>query len=152
MACAGGDRALTTRECGAIPANRPIAGRGCQSAPPQNTATVDFASPIWFSTSYATVPGFNNAFSYALNTPGWTNVFSYALNTPGWTNAFSYALQTPGWDRAFRFGANQYPVQDFWLCRVARRADGKFQTETVRRVLEANVDPWAGECRMPARI
>jgi branched-chain amino acid transport system substrate-binding protein len=52
----------------------------------------------------------------------------------------------------FRFGANQYPVQDFWLCRVARRADGKFQTETVRRVLEANVDPWAAECRMPARV
>jgi branched-chain amino acid transport system substrate-binding protein len=52
----------------------------------------------------------------------------------------------------FRFGANQYPVQDFWLCRVARRADGRFQTETVRRVLEANVDPWAAECRMPARV
>ncbi|WP_207540350.1 ABC transporter substrate-binding protein [Sabulicella rubraurantiaca] len=52
----------------------------------------------------------------------------------------------------FRFGTNHYPVQDFWLCRVARRTDGKFQTETVRRVLEANVDPWAGECRMPARL
>jgi branched-chain amino acid transport system substrate-binding protein len=53
---------------------------------------------------------------------------------------------------AFRFGANQYPVQDFWLCQVARRPDGRFQTETVRRVLEANVDPWVGECRMPARV
>ncbi len=53
---------------------------------------------------------------------------------------------------AFRFGANQYPVQDFWLAQVARRPDGRFQTETVRRVLEANVDPWAAECRMPARI
>jgi len=53
---------------------------------------------------------------------------------------------------AFKFGTNHYPVQDFWLCRVARRADGKFQTETVRRVLEANVDPWATECRMPARV
>jgi branched-chain amino acid transport system substrate-binding protein len=52
----------------------------------------------------------------------------------------------------FRFGTNQYPVQDFWLCRVVRRPDGRFQTETVRRVLEANVDPWAGECRMPARV
>jgi branched-chain amino acid transport system substrate-binding protein len=52
----------------------------------------------------------------------------------------------------FRFGTNQYPVQDFWQLRVARRPDGKFQTETVRRVLEANVDPWAAECRMPARI
>jgi branched-chain amino acid transport system substrate-binding protein len=48
----------------------------------------------------------------------------------------------------FRFGANHYPVQDFWLLQVARRPDGKFQTETVRRVFEANVDPWAAECRM----
>jgi branched-chain amino acid transport system substrate-binding protein len=48
----------------------------------------------------------------------------------------------------FRFGVNHYPVQDFWLCRVARRPDGKFQTETVRKVFENSVDPWAGECRM----
>jgi branched-chain amino acid transport system substrate-binding protein len=48
----------------------------------------------------------------------------------------------------FRFGANHYPVQDFWLLQVARRADGKFQTETVRRVFENSVDPWASECRM----
>lgn len=52
----------------------------------------------------------------------------------------------------FRFGTNQYPVQDFWQLQVARRPDGKFQTETVRKVLEANVDPWAAECRMAARI
>lgn len=48
----------------------------------------------------------------------------------------------------FRFGANHYPVQDFWLLRVARRPDGKFQTETVRKVFENDVDPWAAECRM----
>lgn len=48
----------------------------------------------------------------------------------------------------FRFGVNHYPVQDFWLLKVARRPDGKFQTETERKVLEANVDPWAAECRM----
>jgi branched-chain amino acid transport system substrate-binding protein len=48
----------------------------------------------------------------------------------------------------FKFGVNHYPVQDFWLLKVAKRADGKFQTETVRKVLEANVDPWAAECRM----
>ena len=48
----------------------------------------------------------------------------------------------------FKFGVNHYPVQDFWLLKVAKRADGKFQTETVRKVLENNVDPWAAECRM----
>ena len=49
---------------------------------------------------------------------------------------------------AFRFGVNHYPVQDFWLCQVAKRPDGKFQTETVRKVFENSVDPWAAECRM----
>ena len=48
----------------------------------------------------------------------------------------------------FKFGTNHYPVQDFWLCKVAKRTDGKFQTETVRKVLENNVDPYAAECRM----
>ncbi|MCK8783641.1 ABC transporter substrate-binding protein [Roseomonas sp. NAR14] len=48
----------------------------------------------------------------------------------------------------FRFGVNHYPVQDFWLCKVAKRPDGKFQTETVRKVLADDVDPYAAECRM----
>ncbi|WP_421992964.1 ABC transporter substrate-binding protein [Roseococcus sp.] len=52
----------------------------------------------------------------------------------------------------FRFGVNQYPVQDFWQLQVARRADGRFQTETVRKVLSNNTDPWVGDCRMPVRI
>lgn len=47
----------------------------------------------------------------------------------------------------FKFGANHYPVQDFWLCKVVKRADGKFATETVRRVLENDTDPYAAECR-----
>ncbi|MFZ4407048.1 MAG: ABC transporter substrate-binding protein [Paracraurococcus sp.] len=48
----------------------------------------------------------------------------------------------------FKFGANHYPVQDFWLCQVAKRPDGRYQTETVRKVLENDTDPWAAECRM----
>jgi branched-chain amino acid transport system substrate-binding protein len=48
----------------------------------------------------------------------------------------------------FKIGANHFPVQDFWLTRVAKRPDGKYQTEIVRKVLENNVDPWAAECRM----
>jgi branched-chain amino acid transport system substrate-binding protein len=49
----------------------------------------------------------------------------------------------------FAFGANHFPVQDFWLARVARRADGKFQTEHVRKVFDNVTDPFAAECRMP---
>jgi len=48
----------------------------------------------------------------------------------------------------FKFGVNHYPVQDFWLCQVAKRPDGKFQTETVKKVLENDTDPWAAECSM----
>jgi len=48
----------------------------------------------------------------------------------------------------FRFGQNHFPVQDFWLNKVVRRADGKYATETVRKVLAADVDSYAAECRM----
>jgi branched-chain amino acid transport system substrate-binding protein len=50
----------------------------------------------------------------------------------------------------FRFGANHFPVQDFWLARVGRRQDSKFQTEHVRKVFDNVTDPFAAECRMPA--
>lgn len=47
----------------------------------------------------------------------------------------------------FSFGRNHYPVQDFWLCKVVKRQDGKHQTETVRKVLSNDTDPYAAECR-----
>jgi len=50
----------------------------------------------------------------------------------------------------FAFGANHFPVQDFWLAKVAKRADGKFQTEHERKVFDNVTDPFAAECRMPA--
>jgi branched-chain amino acid transport system substrate-binding protein len=48
----------------------------------------------------------------------------------------------------FRFGANHYPVQDFYLCKVEKRADGKYQTATVRKVFSNDVDPYAADCKM----
>jgi branched-chain amino acid transport system substrate-binding protein len=49
----------------------------------------------------------------------------------------------------FKFGANHYPIENFYLCKVAKRPDGRFQTETVRKVLSNETDPYAAECRMP---
>jgi branched-chain amino acid transport system substrate-binding protein len=49
----------------------------------------------------------------------------------------------------FKFGANHYPVENFYLCLVIKRPDGKFQTETVRQVLSDETDPYAAECHMP---
>jgi branched-chain amino acid transport system substrate-binding protein len=46
----------------------------------------------------------------------------------------------------FKFGTNQYPVQDFYLVRVAKRADGKFQTEIAEQVFTDYVDVYAPEC------
>jgi branched-chain amino acid transport system substrate-binding protein len=48
----------------------------------------------------------------------------------------------------FKFGTNNYPVQDFYLVRVAKRADGKFQTEIADRVFTDYVDVYAAECPM----
>jgi branched-chain amino acid transport system substrate-binding protein len=49
---------------------------------------------------------------------------------------------------SFKFGANHYPVQDFYLARVAKRPDGKLQTEIQKKVLSADVDPYAADCKM----
>jgi branched-chain amino acid transport system substrate-binding protein len=48
----------------------------------------------------------------------------------------------------FKFGVNHYPVEDFYLCKVVQRPDGKFATATVRKVLSNEVDPYAAECHM----
>ncbi len=49
---------------------------------------------------------------------------------------------------SFRFGANHYPIQDFYLARVAKRPDGKLQTEIQRKVLSSDADPYAVDCKM----
>ena len=48
----------------------------------------------------------------------------------------------------FKFANNGFPVQDFYLVRVAKRADGKFQTEIVEKVFADAVDSYAGECAL----
>src|SRR6516162_1978432 len=47
---------------------------------------------------------------------------------------------------AFKFNANGYPIQDFYLTKVAKRPDGKFQTEIVQKVFENYGDRYAKEC------
>ena len=48
----------------------------------------------------------------------------------------------------FKFNNNHYPIQDFYLVKVAKRPDGKFQTEIVKKVFENYGDPYAAECPM----
>ena len=48
----------------------------------------------------------------------------------------------------FKFNVNGYPIQDFYLTKVARRADGKFQTEIVKKIFENYADTYAKDCKM----
>jgi branched-chain amino acid transport system substrate-binding protein len=46
----------------------------------------------------------------------------------------------------FKFNANGYPIQDFYLTKVAKRPDGKYQTEIVQKVFESYGDRYAKDC------
>src|SRR5256886_9605052 len=48
----------------------------------------------------------------------------------------------------FRFNANHYPIQDFYLVKVAKRADGKFESQIVKKVFEDYADPHGKACAM----
>jgi branched-chain amino acid transport system substrate-binding protein len=48
----------------------------------------------------------------------------------------------------FKFNTNHYPIQDFYLVKVAKRADGKFETQIVKKVFENYADTHAKDCPM----
>ncbi len=49
---------------------------------------------------------------------------------------------------AFTFNNNHYPIQDFYLVKVAKRSDGKFETEIVKKVFAQFGDDYAKDCPM----
>ena len=48
----------------------------------------------------------------------------------------------------FKFNTNHYPIQDFYLVKVAKRADGKYETQIVKKVFESYADTHAKDCPM----
>jgi len=48
----------------------------------------------------------------------------------------------------FKFNTNGYPIQDFYLVKVAKRPDGKFQTEIAQKVFTDYADPHAKDCAL----
>jgi branched-chain amino acid transport system substrate-binding protein len=48
----------------------------------------------------------------------------------------------------FKYNTNHYPIQDFYLVKVAKRGDGKYQTEIVQKVFANYADPHAKDCGM----
>jgi len=47
----------------------------------------------------------------------------------------------------FKFNNNGYPIQNFYLTKVAKRPDGKFQTEIVEKVFSDYGDSYAKDCK-----
>jgi len=48
----------------------------------------------------------------------------------------------------FAFNNNHYPIQNFYLTKVAKRPDGKYETEIVKTVFTNYGDSYAKECPM----
>jgi branched-chain amino acid transport system substrate-binding protein len=49
---------------------------------------------------------------------------------------------------SFKFNNNHYPIQNFYLTKVAKRPDGKFETEIVKTVFSNYGDSFAKDCAM----
>lgn len=50
---------------------------------------------------------------------------------------------------SFKMGPNHYPIQDFYLVKAAKRADGKYETEIVKKIFADYADNYARDCKMP---
>jgi branched-chain amino acid transport system substrate-binding protein len=112
---------------------------------PQNKAFV-----AAFEKEYGAVPG-----SYAFQAYDAAMLIDSALKaTSGKTDnkdALRAALMKADFKSlrgAFKFNTNHYPIQDFYLVKVAKRADGKYQTEIAQKVFENYADPHVKDCAM----
>ncbi len=48
----------------------------------------------------------------------------------------------------FKFNVNGYPIEDFYLTKVVKRADGKYWTSIVEKVLSNDADSYAKDCKL----
>ncbi len=112
---------------------------------PQNKAFVDA-----YEKEFGAVPG-----SYAFQAYDAALLIDSALKaTKGDTSnkdALRAALQKADFKSLrgdFKFNANHYPIQDFYLVKVAKRPDGKFQTEIVQKIFDDYPDQHVKDCPM----
>jgi branched-chain amino acid transport system substrate-binding protein len=101
-----------------------------------------------YEAAYNSVPG-----SYAMHAYDTALLIDSAVKAAGGKvenrNAVRAALRKADFKSLrgdFRFGANGFPIQDFYLVKVAKRPDGKFQTEIVEKVFDDYTDAYAKEC------
>ena len=50
---------------------------------------------------------------------------------------------------AFKFNRNGYPIQDFYLVKAAKRADGLYETEIAEKVFSDYADSAVDQCPLP---
>ncbi|MBU6499447.1 MAG: ABC transporter substrate-binding protein [Rhodospirillales bacterium] len=101
-----------------------------------------------FEAKYHYVPG-----SYAAQAYDTANLIASAVRAVGVSDEGKLRAALEKADFAsvrgsFKFGMNHYPIQDFYLAQVAKRPDGKYQTEIRKKVFTAAVDSYAAECHM----
>ena len=91
-----------------------------------------------FEKEYGYVPG-----SYAMQAYDAAKLIDSAVKAVGGNiadkKALSAAIKKADFKSVrgpFKFNTNGFPMQDFYLVKVAKRADGKFQTEIVQKVFE----------------
>jgi branched-chain amino acid transport system substrate-binding protein len=112
---------------------------------PQNKAFVDA-----YLKEYNAVPG-----SYAFQAYDAALLIDSALKATGGKTSDKAALRTEmakanftSLRGKFRFNTNHYPIQDFYLVKVAKRPDGKYQTEIAEKVFTDYADPHVKDCAM----
>jgi branched-chain amino acid transport system substrate-binding protein len=110
---------------------------------PQNKAFV-----ADFEKTYNYVPG-----SYAFEAYDAAFLIDSALKATGGKtddkDALRAALKKADFQSlrgGFKFNNNGYPIQNFYITKVAKRPDGKYQTEIVQTVFKDDVDPHGKEC------
>ena len=101
-----------------------------------------------YMAAYHSVPG-----SYAMQGYDAAQLIDSALQQTGGSTAdpakLHAALHAAGFASprgAFRFNTNDYPIQDFFLVRAAKRPDGLYETEIVQKIFTDYADNFAAEC------
>ena len=104
-----------------------------------------------FEAKYDRVPG-----TYAMQAYDAALLIDSAIRAVGGNledrDALRAALKAGDFDSLrgdFSFGNNNYPIQDFYLVKVAQRPDGKFQTEIVEKIFDDYQAVYATDCPLP---
>ncbi|GAB5375356.1 MAG: ABC transporter substrate-binding protein [Acuticoccus sp.] len=102
-----------------------------------------------YEEKYGAVPG-----TYAMQAYDAAQLIDSAIKAAGGVSdkdALRTALEAADFDSLrgdFKLGPNHYPIQDFYLVKVAQRDDGKYQTEIEMKVFDDYADNYASSCSM----